>query len=310
MSCKLRLLLKDGTQRDFKTCIAFSFEKELYMPFTKASGIFWSDVSVNFGAWDVMTVQLFINGELRHSGMPDSLKLSSYAGGTRIDLSSRGYTLLLMQNEPYPEINTNVTLKSLVEENLTVPQITCEDPTPEERYIYVKEKTSVWDAVTAYSIKAVGNYPYIRGCNDICVTIGERSNFNLSSCDIIDEGTALDTSNILSDVHMIDADFELQYDAHDSSAVDIGIVRSKYYPLDQQWLYSPDVGLNAKFNYSNRGIRSSFLTYAGALGEDLMDTANNCSLDGKRISYVRVRGNKNGIFTTLKAYDDRYAQRD
>lgn len=309
MSCELRLVLKNGTQKDLVCCIGFSFEKELYMPFTKASGRFYTDEKMDFNAWDIMTIELYINGILRHSGMPDDLKIHPYAGGSCVDFSSRGYTLLLMQNEPYPKINTNVTLKSLVERNLTVPQIICEDPTPEERYIYVKEKSSVWDAVTAYSIKALGNYPYIRGCNNVCVKIGSRNDINLSACNIIDEGTTLDTTNILSDVHMIDTDLELQYDAHDRAAVDIGMVRSKYYPLDQQWLYSPDIGLNAKLNYSNRGIRSSFLTYCGALGEDIMDTAKYCSLDGKRISYVRVWGNKNGIFTTLKAYDDRYAQR-
>lgn len=309
MTCTLKLILKNNTYRILENCLSFSFEKELYMPFTKSSGRFFLPSAADFDVRNVMTVELYLDGILRHCGLPDNITIRPYAGGRIISFVSRGYTLLLMQNEPYPEINTNVTLKSLVERNMTVPQIVCEDPTPTERYIYVKEKSTVWDAVVAYSIKALGNYPYVRSTNTVCVNIGSRGVINYSSSTLIDEGRALDTSNILSDVHMIDEDLGVQYDAHDQDAEDIGIVRSKYYPLDKQWLYSPQTGLQAKLDYSNRAIKQSFFTYTGCLSEDIMDTIQGTALNGLRISCIHTWGNKNGIFTTVSSYHDRYAQR-
>lgn len=310
MTITLKLILKNNTYRTLDCCMSFSFDKELYMPFTKARGKFFLPTAADFDVRNVKTIELYIGGTLRHSGMPDNISIRPYAGSGRvISFVSRGYTLLLMQNEPYPEINSNVDLRSLVERNMTVPQIICEDPSPTVNYIYVKEKSSVWDAVVAYSIKALGNYPYIRSTNTVCVEIGSRGTVNCSNCTITDEGRVLDTSNILSDVHMIDEDLGVQYDAHDPDAVDIGIVRSKYYPLDRQWLYSPQTGLQAKLDYSNRAIKQSFITYTGTLGEDIMDTISGTSLNGLRISRIHTWGSKDGVFTTIYAYHDRYAQK-
>ncbi len=312
MDFTARLMIDRGSGEEnlyLHLCLSFVYERELYMPYSSLRARFYL-MEDEIKAEQVKTVYFYCDDVLKHKGLPDSINVKPINGGCIIDIVSRGHTLLLMQNEPYPRINTNVDLKKLITDNIDDDDIRYEDPTPTQRYIYVNERSTVWDAIVAYSIKATGYYPYIRNINIVRVTIGTPASFNYQSELMTESGTELLTENLLSDVYMQDVDDQYNFSAHSAVAQAAGIVRSRYYPLDNQWLYDPAVGLGHKLNYSCRGMKVKFFTYAGYKGEELMDRAYNCGdADGMRINAVRVVGSRKGIFTTVKCYDDMYGQK-
>jgi hypothetical protein len=309
MSAQVKFILEGNVEVTASAVISFRFVKALYVPYTRASGV----VHITDDAFDisrVRRVQLIIDEKAVHSGMPGKVTAVNYGNDVRVVFDSMGYTLLLCQNEPYPKINSNVNLKDVIVNNLDLAEIEYEEDTPEEKYIYVKEKSTVWDAVVAYSLKATGNYPYIRGADKVCVTFGDSVFINYGDSRIMSYGGGLDTSSVLSEVYMKDESDEYSYEVNGEAAEKLGIVRKKYYALDYQWLYSPQEGLQAKIGYTDRGWNERVMVYSGYLGEDLMDFAQDCGiLSGKRINYICVWGNRKGIFTKIKAYGDKYGQR-
>lgn len=310
ISARCILTLTSGEEKILDRCVSFTFDKELYMPYTKAAGKFYLADGEDISAMEIARIGLEIGGVKRHEGIPCSVQVISQPQGKMLTFLSQGYTVLLMQNEPYPKINSDMDLGNLITKNLNVPEISWEENTPQVGYIYVKEKSTVWEAVTAYSVKATGNYPYIRGTNKVCVTMCEAQTVDLSGIRVISAGTGVDTSLILSKVNMADINDEYSYTAEDSRAADYGIVREKYFPLDYQWLYSPEEGLAAKLNYLGRGVKERSVVYIGSCGEDLMDRAVNCgSLGERRINAIRIWGNSSGVFTRLKCYEDAYGTR-
>ena len=282
-------------------CINFIFEKDRYTPYTKAEGSFifnYDDVDLS----KAQLVKLFINGELKHEGIPDRLVLTQTSKGKILTFSSRGFTLLLGQNEPCPGINSDVNLEDIISKNISVSQISWETPTDKVNYIYVKEKSTVWDAVCAYGIKSCGVYPYIKGLNTVAVTSSDKQT-DYSGTKLVSKGRGLDTTLVLSEVYMADINGDYTYHCESSAAKDMGIERKKYYPLDRQWLSDPEIGLNAKLDYSARKMNDLRAVYAGYKGEDLTDTITNLydGINGRRISYLKVRGSAKGIFTEIRA---------
>ncbi|WP_295156176.1 hypothetical protein [uncultured Ruminococcus sp.] len=313
MQCSLKLLLKDGqgsVERTFTECLGFVYEKALYVPYTKFSGVFFYDGNAAISACDVLRVDVALDNVNIHCGMPDSVTVERYGYGKRIRVTSRGYTLLLAQNEPYPRINTNVTLRSLCTANLVHSKIDYEMPTPVVSNVYVKEGSTVWEAAVAYCIKASGNYPYIRRKNTVMMTTAGAGTVDHSRCTVTRHFDSIDSSMILSDVYMQGLDDTYPYEAHDSSAAEMEIVRTRYYPLDMQWLYDPQEGLQHKLDYSNRAVRAEGMTYEGWRHEDIMYKASGGLLSGRRINRLRITGGRKGVFTTVWAYDDRYGQRE
>ena len=308
MVCQLWLLIKrDGIEQMeiMENCLEFGYEKALYVPYTQFYGTFYAYGSPSFTAGVLDSKRHFIK-----PGLPDEVSIVRSGSGYRVRVKSRSYTLLLAQNQPYPRINSNVTLKSLCQANLTCPEISYEDPTPTVGNIYVNEGSTVWEAAVAYCIKASGNYPFISGNNIVRMTVGNSRVIDYSDELITAQTSSLSTDAVLSDVYMKELGDTYPFEAHDSSAADMGIVRARYYPLDMQWLYDPQVGLQHKLDYSNKAVRTVGVTYAGWKMEELMDKVRGGGeISGKRISRIKVTGNKRGIFTEVTAYLDRYGQR-
>ena len=313
MQYRLMLEISDGGSKktvSFMTCLGFSFEKALYVPYTKFSGIFYADGAPEFTAAGVTAVRFVLDGREIHYGMPDKVSIEKSVYGYRLRVTSRGYTLLLAQNEPYPRINSNVDLVSLCTGNLDCDKIIYEEPTPTVGNIYVKEGSTVWEAAVAYCIKASGRYPYIKGANQIYMNLRLVYDVDYTDCIITEEMNSSDSSMILSDVYMRELGEDYPFEAHDGAAAEKGIVRSRYYPLDMQWLFDPQVGLQHKLDHSNRGSRVFGMTYEGWKKEDLMYKAvGGGAVSGMRINFIRIVGSKKGIFTTVRAYDDRYGQK-
>lgn len=312
MGCVLILEVDRGLTTEnirLNNCLAFVYEKALYLPYAEFGGTFFGDASAPFDASQVLSVKAELNSAQLHYGMPDSIGIEQRGSFYRVKVRSRSYTMLLAQNEPYPRINTNVTLKNLCQRNLSCDRISYEDPTPTVGNIYVKEHSTVWDAAVAYCIKASGNYPYISGRNKVMMTMDDRRTVDISGRTLLEKESLAQSGRILSDVYMKELGDDYPFEAHDASAADMGIVRTRYYPLDMQWLYDPQVGLQHKLDISNRAARIKSCSYLGYMGEDLMDRVTGGGLTGKRINSLKISGSPKGIITTLKAYDDRYGQR-
>lgn len=312
MRCTLILeIRRNGSTENvrFENCLSFVYEKALYLPYAQFDGTFFGEAAAPFDASQVLSVRALLDSRELHYGMPDKVSIEQRGSFYKVRVNSRSYTMLLAQNEPYPGINTNVTLKTLCSGALDCNRISYEDPTPVVGNIYAKEHSTVWDAAVAYCIKACGNYPYISGRNTVMMTMDDRRTVDISDRTFLEKGSEAQSGRILSDVYMKELGDTYPYEAHDASAADKGIVRTRYYPLDMQWLYDPQVGLQHKLDISNRAAKVKSCTYSGYAGEDLMDRVTGGGLTGMRINSMRISGSPKGIFTTLKAYDDRYGQR-
>lgn len=305
---EIKLILEENGVSAAENIIAFKFVNALYVPYTKLTATFY--VNGKLKAGKVRRIELYIDGKLKHNGLPDYTKTQEYDDKTKVIIISSGYSILLCQSEPFPQINSNVNLGDLIENNVNSPHVSFETGTSDEDYIYVKEKSTVWDAVIAYSLKNTGNYPYIRDVNKVMVSFLDSVEINYTDVHKMDEATVLNTSSMVSQAFMSDLDGEYTYSSVSTQAEKYGVARRKYYPLDYQWLYSPQIGLDAKLNYFIRDGLETSVRYCGYLGEQIMDKATYFGdVSGKRINYICILGNKKGIFTTVKFYDDAYGQR-
>ncbi len=314
MHCYVTLGVKNGDRvvmKGLDECTAFVYEKALYVPYTRFSGTFYEDGEPDISAEDVVSVRAWIGSNEIHHGLADEIRIEHTGRGHSIRVYSRGYTLLLAQNQPYPRINSNVTLKTLCENNLSSPYISYEDPTPVVGNIYVNEGSTVWEAAIAYCIKASGYFPFIKGKNMVRMTAGTQRTVDYSGAVMLSQVSMLDSRYLLSDVYMKELGDTYPYEAHDPAAAEMGIVRTRYYPLDMQWLYDPQVGLQHRLDYSNKGVRKMGIKYLGWLGEDIMDKAHGADMiEGKNINYIKAEGSRKGITTTVLCYDDRYGQKE
>lgn len=303
----IKFLYSNGSTVTY-TPMDFKFVRERYTPYTMLSGHFLSsDVIQN-----VKTIYLYINDTLVHVGMPDFVERKNVRNRSIISFLSRSYTLLLGQNEPVPGVITNIDLVDLIFYNTSLPYINCQLQTQTLNYVYVKEKSTIWDAVCAYSNKAYATYPYIYGTNTVRVTpLNSITTHTYGSDSILNYGEKLSTSGLYSHVYMKDTDDQYSYSQVNTDAVVRNIVRKKYYPLDNQWYHDPDGGLLAKLKYSNKGYISRDFKYKGHKFENLQDKVSfsrgNFSINNEFIAGVEVTGNSRGVFTKITVYRDSYA---
>ncbi|MGN0594715.1 MAG: hypothetical protein ACI4I6_06115 [Hominimerdicola sp.] len=307
--CRLILYDKSGKTYFFNNCISFRAEYEIYTPYSQINASFIAEESFTKPISEINKLYLYLNGEYIHYGLADELTLTRSGTGRILNVSSRGFTVMLGQNQPQPGINSNVTLESLITSNLTSSLILSESDTPTVNYINVKENSNLWDAIIAYSVKANGFYPYIRG-NTVFISLDNTKTIETGD-NFIERGDGLNTSNMLSEVYMKDIDDEYSLHRVNSKAAEYNIERVKYYALDYQWLSDSDVGLGGKIDYSNRKSSFSFYSYSGYNGEKLMDmlSSSDSGLDGKRISKIVISGSRNSVITQIWCYNDYLSQR-
>ena len=261
----------------------------------------------------VCTIELYYNDRLLHRGMADDLSKEFKDGRFFISFLSRGYTMLLGQNEPKPGVITDIALGSLIGINTHIPYVQWQATTQLAGYIYVEEKSTIWDAICAYAYKIYNNHPYIVDSNTVYASLPEvetKMNYNFEV--IVSMGETVSTSGIISRVHMKDTNDEYTLTQDNSLSSQYNIVREKYYPFDMQWIHSPEDGLDSKLKFSNKAIKAVHLTYVGHKFENLMDKAvynynGNGFMLSEYISGVEFYGNKNGVFTKITVYRDSYA---
>lgn len=286
----------DNNTYSFSNIISFKVEKEYFTPYTKADVIFISDtVSTQY-----KDISIYVNDFLVHYGLIDELEYSEKCDKATVKISSKSFTSLLTQNQPIPGMIYNVSLDSLMESFIDIPNITYEKNDTVQNYIFLKDNADLWDAVVNISYKINGIYPYVRNSNEIRISENENPvNFSKPSELILSRGISLDYTKMVSDYHM--QDIQGNYDVYslkNPEAVLRNIVRHKQIPLDRQYLNDPEQSMKNKLIYSMRGHHSEYFEYSGYRGEDIYDIC-----DGKRIDRIVIQGSSvYGIKTRVSNY--------
>lgn len=298
----VRMYDADGNCCIEEVCFYFRYVKELYTPYVYFECKF---LSTSEEIADYNRVEFWIYGKVMHQGIVDSIDIRRSNNRNEVYVKSKGFTSLLCQNQPTPGMMKNVDLNGVITTFSDIPYITCEK-SDVENYIYVKDGSTVWDAVCTLGFKQTGLYPYIEGTNN--VRIKKRSpsrHCYLDPRTILATGVRHDFTKVISHIHM--QDIEGNYDVYskeNKAATDRNIIRHKQIPLDRQFLSNPESALDYKLNFSMRGIICRYIRYVGYNYEDLFDLVTYGEMSMKNVHSVDVIFNGGMPVTQLGFYDD------
>lgn len=300
-----------GTEFSSENCLWFRFEKEEYTPYTYLSAVFLAESPITS---DIASVKFFVGGNNIHYGLIERFENTKSDKGWLLKIISKGFTSLLTQNQITPGLKNNVSLNSLMTEFIQFPNITYENNSTTVNYIYVKQYSTFWDAVTNLCYKVNSSYPYISGTNQITFSLPSSQKYitieddKCTSC-----GKVVEYSKIISDIHMQDINGNYNsYNLTDTDAKARNIVRHKHIDLDRQYLNSPDDALDYRRNLSYRGWYSFFVETPFYQNCDLNDKIKIVSLsqtDYMNINKIVITGNQYAVTTKVFAYQDKYCNK-
>jgi hypothetical protein len=205
-------------------------------------------------------------------------------------------------------LKSSVSLNTLVDSFITIPEISHQDDDTVVNYIYVKSSSSLWDAIVNLTHKVNEGHPYV--CNNTVMISKKENPFTLTLTKdmVISSGAGVDTTKIVSDIHMQDINGTYSvYNLSNKVASNLNIVRHKQIDLDKQYLSNPQDALTHKINFSMRGYHFAYATYNGYQGEDICDYVTIFDYFPKsRVSKLEIDGNNGNIVTKVYAYTDNY----
>ncbi len=292
--------------------ISFRFTKEAYTPYTKLSAVF-STETIAFTPFgnpsEYAEVVFYVDSYPVHQGIIDSFKIVKENGIERGIVTSRGFTSLLLENQLEPGLYTNISVNKLMNNYYKLPNVTHEDSNT-ENYIFVKNGSSMWDALVSMAYKVHGTYPYIRGMNKVMLTaVTPEKKLVFDESTLLDYGSEIRTTKIASDYHMADIDNTYdKYSYTNPESAEKGIVRHRYFDLDRRFLYEPEQALYFRDAIAMRGWKRKFCTYSGYKREDLYDTVTFGDVENGIIKAIEITGDRNGIKTELSVYEDRFTK--
>ncbi len=296
-------------RRIISQCVSIYFSKERYTPYSFFRGSFYTTESFS----EIFEIEVAINGVLVHKGVIDTCEVKELSSQKLLNITSRGYSFALGYNELADGIIYDVDLNMLMTQRVSLPFVTYENPTKVASYLFVKQHTSLWDAVVNLCLKVETTQPYVAYPNMIRFTKHQnKKNILFSDSEkIISFSSGNDLSKIISEIHMKDTnDTYNTYSASTAYADDRNIVRHKYIDFDKQWLIDPVQGLGFRLNFASRGRAFKTITYSGFNGEDINDSftvsTEEKQMAEQYISKIDIYGGKNGLVTRLTAYKDSY----
>lgn len=304
-SISILFRLTDGTSFSCGEIVSMNFSKNRYQPCTEMSAA----VLCSRRSADIARVHLYIGSKLVHDGVFEYARREYKDGRALMHFRSRGFTVMLAQNEPVPGMNYDMDLTKLGRINTRIPNVTYQSGTDQVNYIYVKERSTIWDAVGAYSMKAYGTQPFIYGTNTVRVTKPSAQPVAIPADRVVTCGDSTDRRSMLSTVCFADLDGNYPYTMTSQSAEQLGIIRQRYYPFDRQWIVETDKGMRLKLATSARRCDASFVSYVGYSGEDLFTpfTADcgDLVISGE-VHDLSVSAADGRIVTTLTDYSDTF----
>ena len=268
MSLELRLYYTNGSSEVCQYITKLLFKKDCFSPGTELRGRFIRKTDL----FSVSRMTLTVEGHLVHDGYIEYIENEWQRGAFFISFVSRSWSSLLSQNEPVPGMNYHMTLDRLLRVNTPIPHVTCESGTSEVNYISVKEHSTIWDAVSAYAMKAYSTQPYISGTNCVSVTRTAGTAREYTRDLIVTYGQSCDRRSMLSKVYMEDVDGHYSISVVNPAAAPLEIVREKYFALDRQWLASPETGLQMRIGRAERRAKVDYARVLGYRGEELFDS--------------------------------------
>jgi hypothetical protein len=254
-------------------------------------------------------VVLTIDDKVVHSGLVDTSSIERLPGYNTVSITSKSFTVLLCQNQLEPGIKSSISLNSLIDSFITIPEISHQDDSTTINYIYVKQSSSLWDAVVNLTHKLNAGHPYV--CNNNTVMVSPKENpfsLNLTKEVVTSSGFGMDTTKVVSDIHMQDVDGAYDtYNLNNPVANQLNVVRHKHIDLDRQYLSNPQDALVHKVNFSMRGYHFAYATYEGYSGEDICDYVNFYNyFSNTRVSKLEINGGNGNVTTKVYAYIDNY----
>ena len=299
MSFTVRLYLAEGSVTE-QICTALMLEREIYTPYDTLTAEFPEE---GFHAAQIRRIGLEWDGDEIFLGLADRIEQVMREGVRMLRVKARSFTSLLVQNELVPGLHSNLTLGDLVQGFYTFPHVTYQEDA-RTGYIYVTNKTSLWDCIVHFGFKLTGGHAYTAG-NMVRMTLPETVR-HLTVPAAVSFGMEYDTTKMVSCYHMEAIDGTADgYVQDNPAAAGAEIVRHKRIPFDRAYLSDPVKALTFRNLYSNRGWRAKFVEYAGfsdeALGEKI---SFGELLQEERICRVRVTFGGNGLRTKIWAYQD------
>lgn len=306
MQIKLQIKKTDSSSMEELEILSFSFKKNLYTPYTMLTAGF---IANNSDYLSVCEIILTINNQTVHHGLIDSFEISEKNGIKTGKIVSRGFTSLLLQNQIEPGIKNNISLNSLLDNYYPLNYITHEDNSNTENYIFVQNRSTMWDGVVTLAYKLCNSYPFIESANCVRITPkSQPSHFSFTDCDIMAYGIYHDFSNLISNFDMPDIEGNYgTYTLEDSAVTANKIIRHKYIDFDREFLYDPQQALIFRNKIANKAKLCYYIEYSGYNGEDLTDTVSFKSIDTKKIGLVNIKGSPKGIFTRTGIYSDDFS---
>ncbi len=306
MQVKLEIRKNNSSSSEELEILSFSFKKTLYSSYTMLNASFIANNSDYLSACEIL---LSVNNNTVHHGLIDSFEISEKNGVKIGKAVSRGFTSLLLQNQIEPGIKNNISLNSLLDNYYPLNYITHEDNSNTENYIYVQNRSTMWDGVVTLAYKLCNTYPFIESANCIRITPkSEPSHFSFSDSEITAYGTAYDFSNLISNFDMPDIEGNYgTYTLENSDVLQNKIIRHKYIEFDREFLYNPQQALIFRDKISNKAKLCHYIEYSGYRGEDLTDTISFKSIDTQKIGLINIKGTNKGVFTKTGVYFDSFS---
>lgn len=306
---QLVLMGKNSKTQISSGIASFTLDKEMYTPYSQLTAAAYGSFSLTQFA-DVSRVQLLVNGTEMHFGTVEQCRLTLEKGIARVQISSRGLTAMLLQNQLEPGLHTAMSLDRLMQEFVSFPkEITWESSTDISNYLFVKENTSLWDGAANLTYKLCQRYPFVYHANEVRMHLPESyRTFHMQPGTLLGMGMVTDQSRIYSSFSMADTDGTYgKFQENDTLAEEGGLVRSRKLSLDRQYLYDPQQALVFRRKFAGRGLLSYYFDLIGAVEADLGDriTYGSALLDAP-VTHIRMTGNQNGVRTRLEAYRDEF----
>lgn len=287
---------------DAGECLSMVLDREIYTPFDALDGVFLAEGETDYS--DAVYVELFWMEQSIFVGLADRVEKYQRGGVWFLRVHSRTFTSLLTQNEIEPGLHPNLTLERLIYDFYTLPFVTAE-PNPATGYVYVRQKTALWDCVATFVFRNTGRYPFVQN-NLVRFTMPpEPDTYSPPDSRVVQTGEVVDTTRLISHYHMEDIEGNPNvYEQENPAAQHALIVRHKQIAFDRQFLSDPMLALSYRNRVSCRGTHAQYVTYAGFSNAQLGDRLRYGEQLQGRICRVRLTYSGQGYRTTLWKYED------
>lgn len=298
---KLRLFSGD-IYADEAVCTAMTLTREAYTPYDEVTATFLAE-SADYGY--VQKIGVFWGSTQVFLGLTDKVEQFQKNGVRFVRIHARSFTAQLMQNQIEPGLHANITIGTLVQGYYQFPYVTYE---ADERqgYIYVRERTNLWDCIVHFGYKLTSHYPYVTDNRIMLSKPDSTTVHTIAEETIVESGSIYDTTRLMSHYHMADMEGNPNvYQQGNTAAVEAGIVRHKQITFDRHYLSDPMKALSFRNLFSQRGWKAKYVVYEGFANEKIGERMSyGRFVQDKVICRVRFTFGSNGWRTKLWMYED------